>query len=334
MEMTDVRIKLIQEPNDRLKAVCSITLDNVFVVRDMKVVEGSQGLFVAMPSRKLSASCQRCRSKNHLKARFCNECGSKLPPPRHAPESNGGHGSSGFAGRTKMHRDIAHPITTEFRELLQSRILESFNAELELARQPGYLPKDLDETDETVEAVETAPANDDETSEYDALIAGLRGRGSGEPPRRDSGGQRPPAKPGSSGLGPPPGRGPSSRSHDRGDSRRPSDGPARSSDDRGEAGQRPRHPVADAGFKKSEPNADTARVNPETSEEPFGPPRRDASGSGEQRRESAPIPRSVPPGEPRSNVAAPPAAKPAPPAKPAPVEVHDDGDDAFGAGIL
>lgn len=50
MEITEVRLTLRQE--DRLKAFVSITFDNAFVVRGLKVIEGNAGLFVAMPSRR------------------------------------------------------------------------------------------------------------------------------------------------------------------------------------------------------------------------------------------------------------------------------------------
>ncbi|MFH1714826.1 MAG: septation regulator SpoVG [Elusimicrobiota bacterium] len=52
MEITEVRIFLRNE--DKLKAYATITFDNAFVVRNLKVVQGQQGLFVAMPSRKMS----------------------------------------------------------------------------------------------------------------------------------------------------------------------------------------------------------------------------------------------------------------------------------------
>ena len=164
MEISDVRVKLIREPNDRLKAVCSITLDGEFVVRDLKVVEGAQGLFVAMPSRKLSAHCPKCRQKNHLRARFCNECGAKLPPTRAQSDAD---------GRVRLHRDIAHPINSDFREIVQTRVIEGFQAELEASKQPGYRPADLEP--EEGEEPETSTA-DDTRSEYDSLIAGLEGR--------------------------------------------------------------------------------------------------------------------------------------------------------------
>ena len=72
MEITEVRVRLVKDTNDRLKAVCSVTLDGEFVVRDVKVVEGTNGLFVAMPSRKLSAPGPKCRTQNHLRANHCN----------------------------------------------------------------------------------------------------------------------------------------------------------------------------------------------------------------------------------------------------------------------
>ncbi|MDI6808148.1 MAG: septation regulator SpoVG [Candidatus Eisenbacteria bacterium] len=50
MEITEVRISLREK--DKLKAFASVTLDNAFVIRGMKVIEGNSGMFVAMPSRK------------------------------------------------------------------------------------------------------------------------------------------------------------------------------------------------------------------------------------------------------------------------------------------
>ena len=50
MDVTEVRVFPVEE--DRLKAYVTITFDNCFVVRDLKVIDGSKGLFVAMPSKK------------------------------------------------------------------------------------------------------------------------------------------------------------------------------------------------------------------------------------------------------------------------------------------
>ena len=51
MEITDIRVRKIAH-DGKMKAVISITLDNEFVVHDIKVIEGEKGLFIAMPSRK------------------------------------------------------------------------------------------------------------------------------------------------------------------------------------------------------------------------------------------------------------------------------------------
>ncbi len=51
MEITDVRVRKVNKEG-KMKAVVSITLDNEFVVHDIKVIEGEKGLFIAMPSRK------------------------------------------------------------------------------------------------------------------------------------------------------------------------------------------------------------------------------------------------------------------------------------------
>ena len=51
MEITDVRIRKVDKEGT-MKAIVSITLDDVFVVHDIQVIEGEKGLFIAMPSRK------------------------------------------------------------------------------------------------------------------------------------------------------------------------------------------------------------------------------------------------------------------------------------------
>jgi stage V sporulation protein G len=141
MEITEVRVKLIENKDDRLKAFCSMTMDNEFVVRDIKIIEGTNGFFVAMPSRKMSDHCEKCGGKNHLRARYCNNCGAKLPDDRAKKD---------FKGRMKLHADIAHPINVQCRQRIQEKVATSFNEELERSKQPGYKPVDMDEPDDDV----------------------------------------------------------------------------------------------------------------------------------------------------------------------------------------
>lgn len=85
MNITDIRIRRVGSAG-RMKAVVSVTFDNQFVVHDIKVVEGNNGYFVAMPSRK---------------------------------------------GADGEFRDVAHPITTETRNMMQTMILDAYTEQLE-----------------------------------------------------------------------------------------------------------------------------------------------------------------------------------------------------------
>jgi stage V sporulation protein G len=147
VQITEVRIKLMEEPGERLKAFCSITFDDAFVVRDLKIIEGTNGPFVAMPSRKLTAHCPGCRSKNHLRAAYCNQCGTQL---KEAPTLRDEE------GRTKLYADIAHPINSICREMIQNRVIEAFEKEKHRAKLPGYVPTydDFDEEQAMAEAGE------------------------------------------------------------------------------------------------------------------------------------------------------------------------------------
>ena len=135
MEITEVRVKLVANKDDRLKGFCSMTLDNDFVVRDIKVIEGTNGLFVAMPSRKMSDHCTHCGGKNHLRSKYCNNCGGKLSEERAKQDAQ---------GRMKLHADIAHPINADCRKRLQATIVEAFEKEIEKSKSPDYKPVSMD----------------------------------------------------------------------------------------------------------------------------------------------------------------------------------------------
>ncbi len=158
MQVTEVRINLCGNGANRLKAFCSLTFDDTFVIRDVKLIDGNDGLFLAMPSRKLCDHCRRCGEKNHLRARFCNGCGMRLDENRSASPAHGsgyangnsnGHGSGhGHApSRVKLHADIAHPINGQCRQLIERQVLSAYHDELERSKQPGYVPPSLDTED-------------------------------------------------------------------------------------------------------------------------------------------------------------------------------------------
>lgn len=82
MEITDIRIKKVASEG-KMKAVASVTFDNAFAVHDVKVIEGPEKLFVAMPSRR-------------------------------TPDGE--------------YRDIAHPINSDMRNMLESKVLAAYDA--------------------------------------------------------------------------------------------------------------------------------------------------------------------------------------------------------------
>jgi len=156
VEITEVRIKLMEDnsgSNERLQAFCSITFDDAFVIRDLKIIEGAKGFFVAMPSRKLTDRCNHCGTKNHLRSRFCNQCGGRLDENRAIRDAD---------GRAKLHADIAHPINSMCREKIQGVVLNSYAEELERAKMPGYISRYDDLDGGEVDLV--APVNPYETA--------------------------------------------------------------------------------------------------------------------------------------------------------------------------
>ena len=110
------------------------------MVHDLRVIDGRNGFFVAMPSRKLSDNCPRCGGKNHLTAKFCSECGAKLEESRAAVHK----------GRDKLHVDVAHPINPACRQMIQSTVLKAFEGEADKGAEQeeparGYEREQLDE---------------------------------------------------------------------------------------------------------------------------------------------------------------------------------------------
>ncbi len=130
MEITEVRIKFMESNGKRLLAFCSVTFDDAFVVRDLKIIEGSKGSFISMPSRKLTDSCPCCGYKNYLRAKFCNQCGVRIDENRAICDAN---------GRAKLYADIAHPINSACRDIIQKAVLKAYEEELERSKQPGYV---------------------------------------------------------------------------------------------------------------------------------------------------------------------------------------------------
>lgn len=146
MVITEVRIKLCEMNSERLLAFCSVTFAGAFVVRDLKIIDGTRGVFVAMPSRKLTDRCGGCGFKNHLRARFCNGCGHRLDENRAGRDAD---------GRAKLHADIAHPINPRARQEVQDAVVKAYQDEKARAATPGYVCR-YDDYDSDFEEADAA----------------------------------------------------------------------------------------------------------------------------------------------------------------------------------
>ena len=138
MNLSEIRVKLLPRKTDKLRAFASVTIDDCVVVRDIKIIEGGKGLFVAMPSRKLCDRCPSCGGKNHLRARYCNDCGTRLTGERTALDER---------GRPRLYADVAHPINQRSREQVQGAIIEAYHREVEASKKEGYQAVRFDDLD-------------------------------------------------------------------------------------------------------------------------------------------------------------------------------------------
>lgn len=117
MEISEIRIYPQESGSDeKLKAFVTITIDDAFVIRDLKIIEGKKGLFIAMPSAKITTACTRCNKKNPIRNRFCGNCGGALEDISKDPKK----------ATYEDHRDIAHPINNKTREYLHNKVMEAY----------------------------------------------------------------------------------------------------------------------------------------------------------------------------------------------------------------
>ena len=151
MKITEVKITRVNG-DEKLKAFVSITFDDSFVVRDLKIIKGQKGEFVAMPSRKQTVRCSKCGRKNNLHSNFCNNCGIKLSYVKDENRQN------------KVYADIAHPINAECRSMIQHDVLEAYR-QMPEEKNDSSGQQNVDK-DETNEAISTGIDLYDETDDF------------------------------------------------------------------------------------------------------------------------------------------------------------------------
>lgn len=96
---------------------CSLTLADCFAVHDLRILQSHGRYFVAMPSRRRTLPCSGCGTKLQLHSAFCHQCGTRQRPAERA---------SDLVRPERTHVDIAHPITSEFRQQLEQAIIAEY----------------------------------------------------------------------------------------------------------------------------------------------------------------------------------------------------------------
>ena len=136
MQITNVKVKLARGYHKNLLGFCSVTFDDEFLVKDLKIINSGNGPFISMPSRKIADKCPKCKSKNHLRARYCNECGVRLSDDR-APKTP--------EGRPVLHVDIAHPLSQDLRKKISDATMAAYREESDRAGREGYELVEMDD---------------------------------------------------------------------------------------------------------------------------------------------------------------------------------------------
>jgi stage V sporulation protein G len=127
MDITEIEINPI--PDGKLLAGCSIIFDKCFAVREVKIVDTQRGPIVCMPTKKMQTRCPGCGKKNDARASWCNWCGGKLNAP--------------YIESRDYYRDLAHPITNEFRAKVEAAVLTKYWKQTDRETDNGERREDI-----------------------------------------------------------------------------------------------------------------------------------------------------------------------------------------------
>jgi stage V sporulation protein G len=124
MNITEIRIALGAEDDQPVRAYCSVSFDNCLAIHDVRLLQVGDRMFVAMPNRKRTAPCLACQSRNTVESRYCNYCGNRLAAGENRDPADG----------AKKFFDIAHPLTREFREELETELVKGYLQQKQLGQ--------------------------------------------------------------------------------------------------------------------------------------------------------------------------------------------------------
>jgi stage V sporulation protein G len=108
IKITEISIRKPQYPDSRLLAFVTVIFENSFAVTDLRLLQLKDGPFLAMPSKKASTPCGKCKRKNTFDCRYCGKCGQLLE------------------FKEEEHFDVSFPINNDFRKFMLESILSAY----------------------------------------------------------------------------------------------------------------------------------------------------------------------------------------------------------------
>lgn len=128
-QVTGVRIRLPNPTHHRdkaFKASASVTINNSFVINEIKIIDRDGELFISMPARRFYDHCPFCECKNPVDSLHCSSCGIELKENRAVPDPR--------TGKIRAYVDIAHPTDRQTRGMIQRIVLDAYHEELRTGR--------------------------------------------------------------------------------------------------------------------------------------------------------------------------------------------------------
>jgi DNA-binding cell septation regulator SpoVG len=127
MKVTDAQFDVVDQigpdRSGKLLAFCKVVLDDVLVLRDVKVIMGKNlAPFLAMPARRIELHCKECWKRNPVLARFCAWCGIELNPTTE---------------RVIAKADVVHPICQHFRQEMERDVIDRYYHHKEKSCESG-----------------------------------------------------------------------------------------------------------------------------------------------------------------------------------------------------
>lgn len=128
MEITSISLMIPKAICDNLRAYATITIDNMIMIHDIRLIEKEGVMFIAMPNRHRHKHCKNCNYKNPVDGRFCTQCGKSLPP--YVKEIDG-----------RITVDTVHPIHNQARDFITDAIIAAYTKQQRSAHEAGAYSK-------------------------------------------------------------------------------------------------------------------------------------------------------------------------------------------------